>query len=218
MPSGAGHDAQMMARVCPTAMVFTPSRDGLSATTRPSTPRRRPAGRRRRAAQRGVAVGDDGAGVSAARTLVSLWRAGAPADPEAPFLRVPGGEEWTYARLEQESGRLANGLVVAGVVPGDRVAGQLEKSPGVLALYLACLRAGAVFLPMNTSYTPAEVDYLVGDVAPALVLARRLGGRSSSPRSLPGRRRRSPMSPGAPTTSPCSCTRAARPVGRRAPC
>ncbi len=61
-------------------------------------------------------------------------------------------------------------MVAAGVVAGDRVAVQLEKSPAVLALYLACLRAGAVFLPMNTSYTPAEVDYLVGDAAPALVL------------------------------------------------
>jgi malonyl-CoA/methylmalonyl-CoA synthetase len=110
--------------------------------------------------------------------LVALWRTGAPDDPEAPFLRVPGGGAWTYATLAGESARLANGLVAAGVRPGDRVAAQLEKSPSVLALYLACLRAGAVFLPMNTSYTAAEVDYLLGDARPALSLLGAEGAAS----------------------------------------
>ena len=54
-----------------------------------------------------------------------------------------------------------------GVAPGDRVAVQVEKSPEVIFLYLACLRAGAVYLPLNTGYTLAELDYFFGDAEPA---------------------------------------------------
>ena len=50
-----------------------------------------------------------------------------------------------------------------GVEPGDRVAAQVEKTPENLLLYLATLRAGAVFLPLNTAYTLAELDYFIGD-------------------------------------------------------
>ena len=62
--------------------------------------------------------------------------------------------------------------------PGDRVAAQVEKSTEALFLYLGCVRAGAVFLPLNTAYTPAEVEYFIGDAEPALVVgdARPAGG------------------------------------------
>ena len=53
---------------------------------------------------------------------------------------------------------------------GDRVAVQVEKSPAAVLLYLACVRAGAVLLPMNTAYTDDEVDYLVGDAEPSLLV------------------------------------------------
>ena len=58
----------------------------------------------------------------------------------------------------------------AGVAPGDRVAVQVEKSPEAMLLYLACLRAGAVYLPLNTAYTPAEIDYFLGDAEPRVVV------------------------------------------------
>ena len=58
-----------------------------------------------------------------------------------------------------------------GVKPGDRVAVQVEKTPEAVALYLACLRAGAVYLPLNTAYTIAELDYFVGDAEPALFVS-----------------------------------------------
>ena len=61
-------------------------------------------------------------------------------------------------------------LADAGVKPGDRVAVQAEKSPAALALYLACLRAGAIFLPLNTAYTPAELDYFLGDAGATLAV------------------------------------------------
>jgi malonyl-CoA/methylmalonyl-CoA synthetase len=70
----------------------------------------------------------------------------------------------------ERTGRLANILVMRGVEPGDRVAVQIEKSPENLLLYLAVLRAGAVFLPLNTAYTTAELDYFIGDAEPKLVV------------------------------------------------
>ena len=68
------------------------------------------------------------------------------------------------------SGRFANALVALGVKPDDRVAVQVEKSPEALLLYLGCIRAGAVFLPLNTAYTTAELDYFIGDAEPSLVV------------------------------------------------
>ncbi|NJO13139.1 MAG: AMP-binding protein, partial [Gammaproteobacteria bacterium] len=57
---------------------------------------------------------------------------------------------------------MANALVALGVKQGDRVAVQAEKSPAFLDLYLGCVRAGAAFLPLNTAYTPAEIEYFLG--------------------------------------------------------
>ncbi len=77
---------------------------------------------------------------------------------------------FTYAELFQQTGKAANALAASGVRPGDRVAVQVEKSARNLILYLACLRAGAVFLPLNTAYTLAELDYFIGDAEPRLVV------------------------------------------------
>ena len=87
-----------------------------------------------------------------------------------PMLFLPEGNALSYGDMDRLSARLAHLLVDQGVQPGDRVAAQVEKSPEALALYLACLRAGAVFLPLNTAYTPAEVAYFIGDAKPALVV------------------------------------------------
>src|SRR5690606_3343871 len=54
--------------------------------------------------------------------------------------------------------------------PGDRVAVQVRKSAEALALYAACIQAGAIFLPLNTAYTPSEVEYFVGNAEPRLVV------------------------------------------------
>lgn len=85
-------------------------------------------------------------------------------------LEGPGGRRWSYADLVAETGRMANALVEAGVEPGDRVAAQVEKSARNMVLYLATLRAGAVFLPLNTAYTLSEVGYFVGDAEPRLIV------------------------------------------------
>ena len=84
------------------------------------------------------------------------------------LLRVPGGDSWTYAQMVELSGRLGNLLQQQGVEPGDRVAVQVVKSVEAIALYLATVRAGAVFLPLNTAYTRAEVGYFLDDAQPAV--------------------------------------------------
>ena len=78
----------------------------------------------------------------------------------------PDGSTVSGADLFRLTSRIANVLAAAGVEPGDRVAMQAEKSVEALALYLACLRAGALFLPLNTAYTIAELDYFLGDAEP----------------------------------------------------
>jgi malonyl-CoA/methylmalonyl-CoA synthetase len=105
-------------------------------------------------------------------TLPALFAAGRPDDPDAVFLEVPGGDPWTYGDTWHRAGQLANGLRAAGVAPGDRVAVQLEKCPEAIVAYLACVRAGAVLLPMNDAYTDDEVARLTLDADPALVLRR----------------------------------------------
>ena len=80
------------------------------------------------------------------------------------------GDKVSGDELYRLSGQIANVLVDAGVVPGDRVAMQTEKSVEALALYLACLRAGALFLPLNTAYTAAELNYFLGDAEPRVMV------------------------------------------------
>ena len=80
------------------------------------------------------------------------------------------GTVYSYGDLFDLAGRLANVLVAQGVKPGDRVAVQVEKSVPALMLYLAALRAGAVYLPLNTAYTLAELEYFIGDSEPSLVI------------------------------------------------
>src|SRR5574340_1634722 len=97
------------------------------------------------------------------RNLYSLLAARFPADPAAPCLLLPDGSETSYGDLERYSARYANLLVWLGAKPGDRIAVQVEKSPAALYLYLGCLRAGCVFLPMNPAYQRSEVGYFLGD-------------------------------------------------------
>jgi malonyl-CoA/methylmalonyl-CoA synthetase len=90
-------------------------------------------------------------------------------DPRTLF-DVPGGRCWSYAELVKLSGQLANLLQRSAVRPGDRIAVQVHKSVEAIALYLAAVRAGAVFLPLNPAYTRAEVEYFLDDAEPALLV------------------------------------------------
>jgi malonyl-CoA/methylmalonyl-CoA synthetase len=81
-----------------------------------------------------------------------------------------GGSTLSYGGLDAATARYASALVAAAVRPGDRVAVQVEKSEEALFLCLACIRAGAVLLPLNTAYTLAELEYFVGDAEPTLLV------------------------------------------------
>lgn len=92
------------------------------------------------------------------------------ARPDAPFIETADGRIWTYGDMLNQSAKFASALVKLGVQPGDRVAVQVEKSPEALMLYLGCVRAGAIYLPLNTAYTLVELDYFIGDAEPRLVV------------------------------------------------
>jgi len=102
--------------------------------------------------------------------LYSLFQQHFPKDLTAPALVVPGGETISYDKLDTMSAHIAGLLDGLGIGKGDRVAVQVEKSPQAVALYLACLRIGAVYLPLNTAYTPSEVAYFLGDAEPSLLV------------------------------------------------
>src|ERR1700739_1893589 len=91
-------------------------------------------------------------------------------DPNRLAIETHDGERITYGDLIARAGQFANVLVARGVKPGDRVAVQVEKSVATLVLYLATVRAGAVYLPLNTAYTLNELDYFISDAEPSLVV------------------------------------------------
>lgn len=86
-------------------------------------------------------------------------------------LHLPGRDDWSYSELQDRASRAAGALAALGVKPGDRVATQTPKSPEAVALYLGCLKAGAVHVPLNTAYTATEVAFFLDDAEPALFVA-----------------------------------------------
>lgn len=88
-----------------------------------------------------------------------------------PALVEPNGGSLTFADLDRLSAQFATVLRSHGVVPGDRVVVQVEKSVSAVALYLACLRVGAIFVPLNTAYTGSEIEYFLSDAEPKLFVA-----------------------------------------------
>src|ERR1700692_3815508 len=90
-------------------------------------------------------------------------------DPSRLAIEMLDGAKISYADLIARARQMANVLVSRGVKPGDRVAAQTEKSVPGLVLYLGTVRAGAVYLPLNTAYTLNELGYFIGDAAPSLV-------------------------------------------------
>ncbi|QAU44248.1 malonate--CoA ligase [Bradyrhizobium guangzhouense] len=91
-------------------------------------------------------------------------------DPKRLAIETQDGAHISYGDLIARAGQMANVLVARGVKPGDRVAVQVEKSVANIVLYLGTVRAGAVYLPLNTAYTLNELDYFIGDAEPALVV------------------------------------------------
>ncbi len=102
--------------------------------------------------------------------LYALLQSRFPQDRTQTALETATGSIYTYAALETTTAHYAGFIRALGVVPGDRVAVQVEKSPEALFLYLACLQSGAVFLPLNSAYQTSEIDYFLGDATPKVVV------------------------------------------------
>ena len=106
--------------------------------------------------------------------LFSALRAAFPADLSATAVEATAGDGspllYTWSDLDRASARMANLLVSLKLPAGSRIAVQVEKSVEAMLLYLATLRAGYVFLPLNTAYQSAEIEYFVGNAEPAVVV------------------------------------------------
>ncbi|MFO1401946.1 MAG: malonyl-CoA synthase [Steroidobacteraceae bacterium] len=89
---------------------------------------------------------------------------------ERTFIRAPDGGALSYGDAWRQTARLAHALVRAGLQPGDRVAVQVDKSATAVLLYLATLRAGGVYVPLNSAYTLHELEYFLDDAAPRIVV------------------------------------------------
>ena len=167
--------------------------------------------------------------------LYAHIRAAMP-DAERPFLDT-AARRYSYGDLDRLSAALGHRLRALGVGKGDRVAVQVEKSPQAVFLYLACLRIGAVYLPLNTGYTLRELDYFFGDAEPRAIVcdpakesdvggiagARAVvtldaDGEGSLIAGATDARRPRSRSRALPATSPRCSTRRAPPGAPRAPC
>ena len=104
--------------------------------------------------------------------IYSLFASRFPPDRRKPVIETPAGETYSYDDLDRESARYARFLSDQGLRPGDRVAVQIEKSPAALFLYLGCLRAGLIYLPLNPAYRATEIEYYLDDAAPGAVVCR----------------------------------------------
>ncbi len=107
---------------------------------------------------------------SQAENLYATFQSHFPEDAAKILLTTESGASYTYADAERLSGQLANYLVSLGLEPGGRVTVQVEKSPEMLWLYLATVRAGLVFHPLNTAYTEDELAYFLENAAPSVVI------------------------------------------------
>ena len=95
---------------------------------------------------------------------------GVHSENDDPFLYLLDGKTITYRQFLATSGKIANALVEMGLEPGDCVAIQVEKSPEMLNIYAACAQAGLVFLPLNPSYTVAELEYFIENSEARLII------------------------------------------------
>ena len=95
---------------------------------------------------------------------------GVHSENDDPFLYLLDGKTITYRQFLATSRKIANTLVRMGLEPGDCVAIQVEKSPEMLNIYAACAQAGLVFLPLNPSYTVAELEYFIENSEARLII------------------------------------------------
>jgi malonyl-CoA/methylmalonyl-CoA synthetase len=104
------------------------------------------------------------------RNLFAALREAFPSDLDGLAIETDSGLCYSWRDIERASAMLANLLESLDLAPGSRIAVQVEKSVEAAMLYLATLRAGHVFLPLNTAYQSGEMEYFIGDAEPAVVV------------------------------------------------
>ncbi|KKJ78594.1 malonyl-CoA synthase [Kiloniella litopenaei] len=104
------------------------------------------------------------------KNLYALFQSRFPQDMSADFIKSPDGRNLSYQELDQQTAQMAGALIALGTKTGDRIAVQVDKTKEAVVLYLACLRVGAVYLPLNTAYTADELDYFMGDARPHIMV------------------------------------------------
>jgi malonyl-CoA/methylmalonyl-CoA synthetase len=102
--------------------------------------------------------------------LFAALRAAFPSDLNATAVETDNGLHYAWRDMERATAMLANLLASLKLPQGARIAVQVEKSVEAMLLYLATLRAGYVFLPLNTAYQSAEIEYFIGNAEPAVVV------------------------------------------------
>jgi len=107
--------------------------------------------------------------------LFTTFAWGNPADCNRPLLMTSDGTRFSYADAWRESARIANYLAASGLEPGDRITIQAPKSPQAVWLYLACLRAGYIYQPLNEAYQPKELEFFVNDAEPRVIVCAPAG-------------------------------------------
>ena len=105
--------------------------------------------------------------------LYLRYREGFPKDLSTPCIELKDGSIISYKELEDQSSQYANGFSNLGLKPGDRISVQVNKSPEVLYIYLACLRSNLIFHPLNTAYKDHELSFLLEDADPALFICEK---------------------------------------------
>ena len=104
------------------------------------------------------------------QNLFSALRAAFPSNLDACAVETDEGLSYSWRDLDRATAMMANLLDSLDLPTGSRVAVQVEKSVEAMMLYLATLRAGYVFLPLNTAYQSAEIEYFIGNAEPAVVV------------------------------------------------
>jgi len=104
--------------------------------------------------------------------LLALFKARYSRQPEIPCLVYPDGKTWSYGDLDRLTGQFATLLLNAGITPGDRVVVQVDKTAAAVAVYLACLQTGAIYVPLNPAYTVNEVAFFLNDARPRVFICR----------------------------------------------
>jgi malonyl-CoA/methylmalonyl-CoA synthetase len=104
------------------------------------------------------------------QNLFAALRAAFPPDLDAAAVETDTGLVYSWRDLERSTAMIANLLLGLKLREGTRIAVQVEKSVEAMMLYLATLRAGYVFLPLNTAYRSAEMEYFIGNAEPAVVV------------------------------------------------